>query len=330
MWYTSILIILTLSLVLWLKKIFDQSLRKEEDNCKLLLEAYDSLISQGRKLKNDNSALDRTVEDTIALYDITKEICKSLEEDKVFTNFREVLIRYIKVNDCKLLKEPPELPQEDYTVLPLNIESDTVRYLAVSRIKEQDSDKLHILSQQFLLGIKRAVFYQKIQELAITDSLTGVSNRRYLLTRFNEEVERSKKFKYNFAFFMADIDHFKNYNDRYGHLVGDVVLKEVCKVIKGNIRQIDLAGRYGGEEFSIILTETGREEAELAAERIRLAVERRRVSAYDEHLKVTISIGISIFPDDASEAGKIIECADQALYQAKQRGRNRVCMWEKP
>jgi len=160
--------------------------------------------------------------------------------------------------------------------------------------------------------------------LAITDSLTGVSSRRYLMERFSEEIERSRKFKYNFSFLMVDIDHFKDYNDRYGHLVGDAILREVSKSIKENIRQIDLVGRYGGEEFSVILTETDKEGARLAAERIRQAIENKHIRIYDEDLRVTISIGVSIFPDDAYEARQLIEKADQALYQAKQAGRNRV------
>jgi diguanylate cyclase (GGDEF)-like protein len=200
-------------------------------------------------------------------------------------------------------------------------------YLLVSGIDEHDRDKFGILAQEFMLGIKRAILYQRVQEMAITDSLTGVFSRRYLMERFNEEVERSKKFNYNFSFLMVDIDHFKGYNDRYGHLVGDAILKEVARAIKENIRQIDLVGRYGGEEFSVILTETDRGGAEFAAERIRQAIEQKNIRVYDETLQATISIGIAIFPDNATDPGELIEKADQALYQAKQAGRNRVCVY---
>ena len=108
-------------------------------------------------------------------------------------------------------------------------------------------------------------------------------------------IKRCEKLKYNFAFLMVDIDHFKDYNDRYGHLVGDAILKEVARTIKENIRQIDLVGRYGGEEFSVILTETDKAGARFAAERIRQAIAQKEIKVYDETLKVTISIGISIF-----------------------------------
>jgi diguanylate cyclase (GGDEF)-like protein len=127
---------------------------------------------------------------------------------------------------------------------------------------------------------------------------------------------------------MTDIDYFKIYNDRYGHLVGDAILKEVSASIKENVRQIDIVGRYGGEEFCIILAETGKEEAMQAAQRIRGAIEGKLIRVYDEYIKVTVSIGASIFPEHAKDADKLIDCADQALYKAKQAGRNRVTIYE--
>jgi diguanylate cyclase (GGDEF)-like protein len=196
-----------------------------------------------------------------------------------------------------------------------------------AKIKPEDSEKFQILSQQFLLGIKRAILYQKVQALSITDGLTGVFSRRYCLERFREEVERSKKFKHNFSFLMIDVDYFKNYNDKYGHLVGDAILREVAATIKENIRQIDLLGRYGGEEFILVLTETGSEQSKFVAERIRKAVEEKQIKVYDENLGITISIGVATFPKDAEVPQAIIEKADQALYCAKEAGRNRVCLY---
>lgn len=326
--YLSALILLTMFLYFWLRKMLSRSFKREESDYATLEDEYKRQLLENEKLKEGNFNLEKTARDTIVLYDIAKEICRSLDEDKVFINFCSQITRYIEVDDCKLLKDSAKVPHKGYTVLPLSIDKNTFRYLAVSQIEEQDKDKFHILCQQFLLGMKRALLYQRVQELAVTDSLTNVFSRRYLLERFNEEIERSKKFKYNFAFLMADIDHFKDYNDRYGHLVGDAILREISRAIKENIRQIDLVGRYGGEEFSVILTETNKEEAELAAERIRQAIERRKVRVYDEDLQVTISIGVAIFPSDGSGAQALIEKADEALYRAKQTGRNRVCINE--
>ncbi|MBU2258515.1 MAG: GGDEF domain-containing protein, partial [Candidatus Omnitrophica bacterium] len=144
--------------------------------------------------------------------------------------------------------------------------------------------------------------------------------------RFVEEINRSRKFDYSLAFLMIDIDYFKDLNDRYGHLVGDVILKEVSRIIKDNIRQIDILGRYGGEEFCLALPETEKEEARFAAERIREAIEDALIRAYDEDLRITLSVGIAVFPGDAQDTDALIDRADQALYKAKQSGRNKVCI----
>jgi diguanylate cyclase (GGDEF)-like protein len=199
-------------------------------------------------------------------------------------------------------------------------------YLVVDGLRDADKEKFYILSGQFLLGIKRAILYQEVQELAIIDSLTSISNRRYYLERFKEELERSKKFNYKFSCLLIDIDYFKNYNDRYGHIVGDAILRELAKTIQENVRQIDLLGRYGGEEFSIILSETDKDAAGLAAERIRQAIENKRIRAYDEELKITVSIGISTFPFDGKDIKTLLDKADAALYRAKELGRNRICV----
>jgi len=328
--HLAVLVLLTVFLCLQLKKILDRIFFKEESNYERTKCECDNLKSENKRIKEDNLVLEKTAEETIALYDITKEICKSLDEDKVFSHFYDLINRYIKVSDCKFIKDEAELSQyNNYTILPLHIDKNMLVYLAASQIKEQDRERFHILAGQLLLGVKRAVLYQKVQALAITDSLTGIFSRRYLLERFHEEVERSKKFKYNFCFLMVDIDHFKDYNDRYGHLVGDAILREVSKTIRENIRQIDLVGRYGGEEFSIILSETDKFGARFTAERIRQAVEYKNIRVYDEVLRVTISIGVSIFPEDTLSPQMLIDKADQALYRAKQAGRNRVCIYEK-
>ncbi len=329
MLHLSLLILVTLFLIIVLRKILNKNLMKKENNYELLKSEYEKLVQENTRLKTDNSNLERAAEETIALYDITKDICKTLDEDKVFAIFREHMNRYIRISDCRFLRKGEDLSQyEDYTILPLTMHKDATGYLVASGIDEKDKEKFHILAQQFLIGIRRAILYRKVQGLTITDSLTQVFNRRYFLERVSEELDRSKKFKYSFSFLMVDIDHFKEFNDNYGHLVGDAILREITKTIKENIRQVDFMGRYGGEELSVILTETDKAQAAVACERIRKAIESRRFTVYDEDLKATISIGISTFPDDATDTAALIERADKALYQAKQTGRNRVCVYE--
>lgn len=323
------LIISTALVYFLLNKFFSRALIILQGSYQESKNKYTLLEKEGIKLKSDNQELSKILDETVALYDITKQICKSLDEEKVFSNFYGQLTKYIKVANCQFVKQ--ELPLgagADTLSLALKIDKQILGYLVAKGIKEEDKDKFYILSQQFILGMERAILYHKVQELAITDSLTGVFSRRYYLERANEEIARSKKFKYNFSLLMADIDHFKSYNDRYGHLVGDAILKEVAKVIRENVRQIDLVGRYGGEEFSFIFTETDKEEAGFAAERIRQAIEEKTLRPYDEDLKVTISIGIAGFPRDGKDIKSLIDKADAALYQAKNSGRNRVVFYE--
>ena len=161
--------------------------------------------------------------------------------------------------------------------------------------------------------------------MSITDSLTDISTRRYFLERFKEEVRRSMRHKSNLSFLMLDLDHFKEKNDKFGHLVGDVILKEVADILKSNLREIDIIGRYGGEEFSIVLSGIGKDGAFQVAQRIRESIEGAVFKAYDEVVSTTVSIGISVFPDDAADVENLIELADKALYKAKETGRNRVC-----
>jgi len=323
-----ILVLFTLFLFFWLKRRLYENLLNLHDY-DLIKSEYDKLVAENRRLKEINSGLQNTLDSTIALYDITQQICKSLDADKVFNYFKEEINKYIRVSDCKFLRGEADLsPYKDLARFPLKLGDRLIGYLVVDGLKEEDKEKFYILSQQFLLGIKRAILYQDVQELAIIDSLTKVFNRRYYLERFKEELQRSRKFKYKFSCLMIDIDYFKDYNDRYGHIVGDAILRELAKTIQQNIRQVDLMGRYGGEEFSLILSETDKETVRFAAERIRRAIEDKRIRAYDEELKITVSIGISTFPFDGKDIKTLIDKADAALYRAKETGRNRVCIYE--
>lgn len=319
--------ILTLISFFLIRNAFSSRFLRLKEQYKATEAKYCRLSQENSELTANNTALRSELEATITLYDITKEICKSLDETKVFEMFKAQIDRYIKVKECKFLGKDADLSAyKDWIVLPLEIDRVNAGYLVANGIEDNQRDKFNILAQQFVLGIKRAILYHRVQELAITDTLTGVLSRRHWLERFSQEFERSKKFKYRFSFLMIDIDHFKSCNDRYGHLVGDAILRGVSERIKENIRQVDLIGRYGGEEFSVILTETDRDGALLAAERIRRAVEEECIKIYDESLNISVSIGIAIFPEHAGSTQALIEKADHALYQAKQTGRNRVCI----
>lgn len=325
---TGILIGISILLQLQLKEILGRKLLKYQDNYARIQGDHDKLSRQNLRLKQIALDLEKNTSGIIALYDITEEICKSLNLEEIFAAFKEKINKYLSIGDCKLLKSDANLSEyNSYAIMPLKIDHSIIGYLAADDIKEADKDKFQILSQQFILGAKRAVLYQEVQELAITDSLSQVFTRRYFLERFAEEIERSKKFKYCFSLLIIDVDRFKYFNDNYGHLVGDAIIKEVSRVAKDNIRQIDIIGRYGGDELAVILSETDKKEAEFVAERIRKSIEEKYIKIYDEELKVTVSIGISTFPEDAKNLQLLIDKADIALYKAKQAGRNRFCSY---
>ena len=215
-----------------------------------------------------------------------------------------------------------------FGAVPLLSEKKFVGILTVEDLPKADFDRFVIVATQFALEIKKVLLYETVEALAITDSLTGLYTRRYFFERLNEELNRSKKYGFRFSFLMVDIDDFKKCNDTHGHLVGDVILKDVSRIIKEGVREIDLVARYGGEEFSLIFPETDKNGAILAAERIRKKIEENVFKAYDEMLKVTISIGIAVYPEDGSDAGEIVERADKALYDAKRSGKNIVCEYK--
>jgi diguanylate cyclase (GGDEF)-like protein len=209
--------------------------------------------------------------------------------------------------------------------IPLISEERIAGVLYIENISRVYFENFLILAGQFAIQLQKVILYKKVQDMAITDSLTEVFTRRYFLERFREEIRRSMRRKSSMSFLMLDLDYFKEKNDKFGHLVGDVVLKEIARILKSGLREIDIIGRYGGEEFGVALAGIGRVGALQAAERLRSSIEHSVFKAYDEKVSITISIGLSSFPEDGVDEYSLIESADRALYRAKTKGRNRVC-----
>ncbi len=185
-----------------------------------------------------------------------------------------------------------------------------------------------------MLGIKRmhddvAEAKSRLERLAVRDELTGLYNYRYLHSRLVEEFKRSERFRDPLACAMADIDHFKQVNDRYGHQVGDIVLAEVARRLREAVREIDVVARYGGEEFLLVLPSTHFAGALTVADRMWRAIGQTPIKADGHELTVTVSVGVALFPSrDVKTKDELVKAADRALYQAKEDGRDRICVFQ--
>jgi diguanylate cyclase (GGDEF)-like protein len=168
----------------------------------------------------------------------------------------------------------------------------------------------------------------ELHEISITDSLTGLYNRKHLMETLDKETSRCQRYKRPLAILMIDIDHFKRYNDTFGHLAGDEALKRMAKIFRDSVRAVDYSARYGGEEFLIILPETSKHEAANAAERIRRCVEEDSLAEGDRATATTVSIGVAVFPEHGDHIQTLIKNADAALYEAKKGGRNQVVTYQ--
>lgn len=186
-----------------------------------------------------------------------------------------------------------------------------------------DIDLVTMLAKESAVAIENAQIYAKAQEKADTDELTGLRNHRYFQERLNQEVEKCSISGDDFSLLFIDLDYFKTYNDIYGHVLGDEILRDVGRLIKSAIRDTDIGARYGGDEFAIMLIQTPLEGAQAVAERIRWRLE---MLMEQKGIVLTCSIGIACWRVDGVMRGTIIQAADKALYQAKNSGRNRVCV----
>ncbi len=215
-------------------------------------------------------------------------------------------------------------------LVPLLLRGEAIGVICVTDKKEadeftpEDEDMLLNLAFHSALAIEKVQLHEEVLKIAATDGLTGLYNHRTFQEKLKEELERARRFKHKVALVMFDIDHFKEFNDTYGHLKGDEMLQRVACIMTDNIRTIDFAARYGGEEFALILPEVSYEGALVVAERIREKVEKHRLKINGQSVSVTISGGIAIYPDDATSREELIEKADKALYLSKRTGRNKI------
>lgn len=225
----------------------------------------------------------------------------------------------------------------------LTVEKSDYKFYQRKDIKRQDINTLLTLGNQAALAIENAVLHEQTRNRAATDALTGLYNHRYFQERLDQEVRKILRYKglspskNPISFIMLDVDYFKHYNDRNGHPAGDALLKEMGKILKSCIRDLDTVARYGGEEFAVILPQADAEKSLAIAERIREEVAHCKFHFQENQPggNLTVSLGVATFPssadsiEKASELKEKLVCkADEALYHSKSSGRNKVTHWQ--
>jgi len=299
------------------KKLKDEC----EDQNKKISQKYLHLKNVQRALKEKVNRLEGSLFERFLLYDLTRKIAPILNRKELLSVFVEEMMHFGKVDLVRFSNSS----DSNEGILKFELGKGNGEILEVGTKSKNVIEYMPYFVKLLRLCMERIKLYNELQELSILDSLTKVYNRRHFMFRYEAEFQRAVKFKLSIAFLMIDIDHFKKVNDTYGHIVGDAVLREVARIIRENLREIDFLARFGGEEFSVILPETDKASAIMTAERISAKVSRQSLMVFDEILSVNISVGVATFPQNTLHSDVLIEVSDKALYKAKLSGRNRVC-----
>ncbi len=244
---------------------------------------------------------------------------KACNDERIYDTLKQLTpeTEYLLTNDDKI------------GAFPLTSEGEIIGCIAarstLDKLSKRDISYLEQLTRQSAITINRANTYAKVLQYATLDALTGLNNRRQFEVRLKQEIATTKRQKNPLCAMMIDIDFFKKVNDTYGHASGDSVLRTVASIIKEHLRESDIPSRYGGEEFAVLLPYTHIEEAQIVGERLRKAVEAAPIPIDKKNINVTISMGLAEFtPEESGE--ELFKRADTALYEAKESGRNRVCI----
>jgi diguanylate cyclase (GGDEF)-like protein len=215
-------------------------------------------------------------------------------------------LRYLPMNEGKMVFGALCLPDEVY-----------------ARSDQDEQEFLRLSVRQLSQAIENAVVYETARRLCVTDDKTLLYNHRYLTKRLDGEIKRAARFGRQVGCLMLDLDDFKAFNDKYGHVAGDEALSAVAGVIRKSCREIDIPARFGGEEFTIVLPETGVTGAETAAKRIIEAVRQTTIETGKGSSNLTISAGVAVYPLHARDASDLVKQADLALFEAKSQGKDR-------
>ncbi|HMQ10072.1 MAG TPA: sensor domain-containing diguanylate cyclase [Oligoflexia bacterium] len=221
---------------------------------------------------------------------------------------------------------------ESVYIVPLQVQKQKMGAIVImhkinNALSFEQRHMLEVFSQHTAVAIKNAKMVDRLETLATTDGLTGVLNHRSFQDILDAELLRCQRHPGDISVVLVDIDHFKQFNDQYGHPVGDEVLKKVAQKLKDSVRKVDYVFRYGGEEFALILVNTAAKEAHILAQRIVKDIAKSQFNLKGYKLKITVSMGLASFPETAQKKEELVARADQALYQSKLNGRNQVTLY---
>ena len=279
------------------------------DKAEIILEEnFDRLVELGFPTSIARQAIDQ--KSVVIIPDLTAQSDSAPSKSAILLQIRSIL--------CV-----PVLIEEDVVALIYAYKTDP----GARPFDSDDVQTAVAISYQTALTIQRANLLERsliLEQKVKTDSLTGLYNREYFLELAEHELQRAKRFDHTLAIAMLDIDMLKKVNDTYGHLAGDQMLKEIAVRCKSNVRDIDLLGRYGGDEFVFLLVESDLESAKKIAERIRQSISGSPVETENGQLDITVSIGLATYNNSNQDLTNLLNKADQALYEAKNGGRNHV------
>lgn len=299
------------------------SIQESEARLRDSRKGLDRFLAQRQKIQSSVRTLEESIQKITEQYGLSKEFLATLEMKQAFQITKEALAKSFphlkgqeRIDSLKKLESL--LDQEGATAEAL------ASLLPSTGVDHSTRERWGVMIGQLALGLRRASLYRQVETLALHDGLTGLWVRRHFQERLKEETARSLRRGSPLAVLMVDIDHFKQINDTYGHLVGDVVLREVAGILQRSVREMDMVCRYGGEEFAVALPEASAALGGAIAERVRTLIGGNPIPAYDEKVSVTVSVGVAFCGAEVRTAEELIERADGAMYLAKGRGRNQT------
>lgn len=259
-----------------------------------------------------------------------KEIADAPDENTYKTAVKYLKKEKSETSRTDIPPDDPEFKVSNRLFLPMEIGNNRIGGLQLIRhtdepFSEHQYNIVSMIVSTLTLALRNSEIHREVQEMATTDSLTGLFNKRYFLENLTKEFKSTMRYQTPVSLIMIDLDNFKPVNDQFGHQAGDVVLREIASVLVRSLREIDVPARYGGDEIAIILPETVMEQAFFVAKRIKRLIEERPIKFGEKCIQVTASFGISSCPNSQIKTVEdMITAADKALYEAKRDGRNRI------